>query len=1001
MFVCALIVAMVGAAPAVLAAKPATEADDAADSNDFRACNGLSGDPEGSLAKSATWTYLGGQPVAITTDTDVPAGAQVTVTITWETDDFASLDQLFDCVFVDADEDTSGPEDDELVSALSDKQKPPLNTGSYSHTYTVPDDAAGKQVCDRARLSGTPNDPPNVSTQKSNTLCFDAVAPGAVAPVAAVAPVYRCDGPSVDEPDATLRGYSNDDAATGATFRLARAGDDPVVTQHAAAAASGVDGGWSVTVTDLLPGAYSYDIEFSNGEVADGEGCAFEIAGGSTPAPIPSSYACVAPTVDGSAATLRGTTDDVDVSSATFELTTGDTTTSHAGAAGTGGAWSATVTDLPAGDYTYEIVFADGDATTSVAGDDACGFSIAEAAPDPATPPKSYACVAPTVDGDAATLRASTDDAEVDGVTFALTRGDVTTDHAGSAGGAGDAGAWSAALSDLPAGDYTYEAEFNADGASRAAHGNAGVCRFTIAASAAAAAPPARTYTCSAPTVAGSSATLRGETDDDGVDGAVFHLTRGGVTTTHPGSEQGNSGRWSVGASDLAAGGYSYAVEFTRVGATVATASDADTCAFSVAQAPAAGGTGGTGGAPEYRCDPASGITQTAAVLRGTSTSPATTSATFTLRQGSTVVATLTDDNDTDGFWVQAVALQPGTAYSYTVEFDPGNHQQNGAACAFTSDAAAPLGSLQITTTAQGGDGTFTYLVDCDGTQFDMTLPVTTALGAGASNRITGIPVGTVCSVLAQIGTDWVGIGPALQTKTIAGDDTFAFSNRRVVTLGSPTTASLSVNKVDSKDAVAVGEAFEYIVAVRNDGPAGATGVVLSDVLPESLTVQGASASQGSCQVAGLVATCALGDIAAGDTAEVRLTVVPTAVGTLTNTALAAAQQSGPQTSGNGDVETTLVTAVQVLSAGSDRPAAQGATGSGGASGGTSAAPAAGSGAGGTGGDDQGQVGGSSLAATGFVVGLLAVIGLLLVAVGVTLRRAGPTRGGPAHPRLL
>lgn len=125
-------------------------------------CNGINGNPQGTLA-------IGTVPPAGTESSpaDISAGATVVVTATWETEDWTGLDQLSDCVELDG----------VLAEGLSDTEKPPENDGRYVHRFTVPAGTdPGTLVCVRARLSGQPADPPGdedpVTTEKSNSACF-------------------------------------------------------------------------------------------------------------------------------------------------------------------------------------------------------------------------------------------------------------------------------------------------------------------------------------------------------------------------------------------------------------------------------------------------------------------------------------------------------------------------------------------------------------------------------------------------------------------------------------------------------------------------------------------------------------------------------------------------------------------------------------------------------------------------------------------------------------
>ena len=74
-----------------------------------------------------------------------------------------------------------------------------------------------------------------------------------------------------------------------------------------------------------------------------------------------------------------------------------------------------------------------------------------------------------------------------------------------------------------------------------------------------------------------------------------------------------------------------------------------------------------------------------------------------------------------------------------------------------------------------------------------------------------------------------------------------------------------------------------YTVNVKNSGPANATGVVVTDTLPSSMTFVSASSSQGSCGGTATL-TCNLGSMASGANAKVTIVVQPRTKGTYTNT---------------------------------------------------------------------------------------------------------------------
>ena len=124
------------------------------------------------------------------------------------------------------------------------------------------------------------------------------------------------------------------------------------------------------------------------------------------------------------------------------------------------------------------------------------------------------------------------------------------------------------------------------------------------------------------------------------------------------------------------------------------------------------------------------------------------------------------------------------------------------------------------------------------------------------------------------------------------------------------TAADLALTKADSPDPVVVGSPLTYSLTVTNSGPADATGVVVTDVLPVGVSFQSATASQGTCaQVNGSV-VCDLGTLDANAEATLSISVVPAAsVGgtTITNSATVSSDNADPNTDNNGASASTVV----------------------------------------------------------------------------------------------
>jgi uncharacterized repeat protein (TIGR01451 family) len=121
-----------------------------------------------------------------------------------------------------------------------------------------------------------------------------------------------------------------------------------------------------------------------------------------------------------------------------------------------------------------------------------------------------------------------------------------------------------------------------------------------------------------------------------------------------------------------------------------------------------------------------------------------------------------------------------------------------------------------------------------------------------------------------------------------------------------PTAVDLSVSKTDSPDPVTEGEELTYTVAVTNSGPNDATGVTLTDTLPDNVLFVSASAG---CTEGGGTVTCNIGDLTSTNSAAVEIVVTPDQVGNIENTATVTGTERDPITANNTDTEQTTVAA--------------------------------------------------------------------------------------------
>lgn len=122
-----------------------------------------------------------------------------------------------------------------------------------------------------------------------------------------------------------------------------------------------------------------------------------------------------------------------------------------------------------------------------------------------------------------------------------------------------------------------------------------------------------------------------------------------------------------------------------------------------------------------------------------------------------------------------------------------------------------------------------------------------------------------------------------------------------------PAATDLELTKTDSPDPVEVGSTLTYTLEATNAGPNSATGVVITDTLPATLSGVTASSPDGTCTISGRLVTCTIGDLAVGETATVTITGTPTQTGSITNAAAVVGDQQDPETDDNTALEETEV----------------------------------------------------------------------------------------------
>lgn len=265
-------------------------------------------------------------------------------------------------------------------------------------------------------------------------------------------------------------------------------------------------------------------------------------------------------------------------------------------------------------------------------------------------------------------------------------------------------------------------------------------------------------------------------------------------------------------------------------------------------------------------------------------------------------------------------------------EADP--NALNNRATITTFVIPLPAADLSVSATAApdpvrvGGDLTYTFAVannsfnQATGVVFTDPLPAGlvfksasssqgTAVGAGGVvtanlGMIPGFSIATV-TVVATPST----AGPLTNSATVRSiePDPNALNNQTSVTslVTSAPSVDVAVSVVGAPEPATVGQPFSYAVLVGNPGTAPATGVTLTDRLPDGVSINSIAPSQGTYTLAGNILTVHLGAIAPLALTEVTISLTPGVPGLIVDSASVTADQPDFNITNNFDTRTTTV----------------------------------------------------------------------------------------------
>lgn len=206
-----------------------------------------------------------------------------------------------------------------------------------------------------------------------------------------------------------------------------------------------------------------------------------------------------------------------------------------------------------------------------------------------------------------------------------------------------------------------------------------------------------------------------------------------------------------------------------------------------------------------------------------------------------------------------------------------------------------------------GGDVEATNVIITD--TLPLSVSVASASDGGLQNgesvvwNVGPIPAGdTITRTLLVTVGDVISGALLNNTVVVTSDEGISDSDTLATTV--TTSADLVITKEDAPDPLFVGDLLIYTLTVTNNGPSIATGVVVTDTLPLSVTFSSASAG---CSPASGVVSCSMGNINSGVTKIVTIAATAMNPGALTNMAGVSSSITDPNTNNNNASAVTTV----------------------------------------------------------------------------------------------
>ncbi len=266
---------------------------------------------------------------------------------------------------------------------------------------------------------------------------------------------------------------------------------------------------------------------------------------------------------------------------------------------------------------------------------------------------------------------------------------------------------------------------------------------------------------------------------------------------------------------------------------------------------------------------------------------------------------------------------------------DAPGHDPSGSATEASTTAALQAAGIRVIAVSTGfnqlnSTGQALRIANATGGLFISGVNDTTVANA-ILTALTNLPVTVSPSITCDAGLTLTLTPTSPETITSGGNVTYTetitvdAANPGGVTLnctvkfllngleqtGFTETVAITVNGADlaivktGPALVTEGDTYSYSLAVTNNGPATATGVTVTDVLPANTAY--VSSSAGCSQASGTV-TCTTGTLASGGSTSFTITVKALSAGSvIANTGTVAADQFDPNTANNTSTASTTL----------------------------------------------------------------------------------------------